>query len=142
MSDDFGACACMNLRRSARLIAQFFDQRLQPGGLRNTQFTLLVTLRHEGPIAITQLADLLGLDRTTLTRNIRLLQKEGLVSEQPGQDARVRMLSLTEKGETAISNAAPHWKKAQAEFLNKFGKERWKHLRTELSEINLALTDT
>ena len=141
MSEDFGACACMNLRRTARLIAQFYDQKLQPGGLRNTQFTLLVTLRHQGPIAITQLAGLLGLDRTTLTRNIRLLQKDGMIGEQTGQDARVRLLTLTKKGEAAVAKAAPHWKKAQAEFLKKFGKERWQLLRSELSDANLALTD-
>ncbi|MGI9409832.1 MAG: MarR family winged helix-turn-helix transcriptional regulator [Hyphomicrobiaceae bacterium] len=140
MSENYGECACMNLRRTARLIAQFYDQKLQPGGLRNTQFTLLVTLRHQGPIAITQLADLLGLDRTTLTRNIRLLQKDGLISQQSGRDARVRLLSLSKKGETAIVSAAPHWKKAQAEFLKKFGKERWQLLRAELSEINTTLT--
>ena len=141
MSEDFGACACMNLRRTARLIAQFYDQKLQPGGLRNTQFTLLVTLRHQGPIAITQLAGLLGLDRTTLTRNIRLLQKDGMIGEQTGQDARVRLLTLTKTGEAAVAKAAPYWKKAQAEFLKKFGKERWQLLRSELSDANLALTD-
>ena len=141
MSQDFGMCACMNLRRTARLIAQFYDQELQPGGLRNTQFTLLATLRHQGPIALSRLADLLGLDRTTLTRNVRPLQKAGLIGEQPAQDARVRLLSLTKKGEAAIASATPYWKKAQSEFLKKFGKERWQFLRGELSDINLALTD-
>ena len=133
---DFDACACMNLRKTTRLIAQFYDQRLQKGGLKNTQFTLLVVLRQNAPVSITRLADLLGMDRTTLTRNVRVLKKDGLIDESAGEDARIRLLTLTEKGETAIHEAAPFWRQAQTDFLQKFGEDRWQLLKQELADIN------
>ena len=137
---DFDACACMNLRKTTRLIAQFYDQRLQLGGLKNTQFTLLVVLRQHAPVSVTRLAELLGMDRTTLTRNVRVLKKDGLIDERTGEDARVRLLALTAKGETAIREAAPYWRKAQAEFLDKFGEDRWQILKQELADINYVVS--
>jgi len=137
---DFDDCACMNLRKTTRLIAQFYDQLLQQGGLKNTQFTLLVVLRQHAPVSVTRLADLLGMDRTTLTRNVRVLKKDGLVDEHTGEDARVRLLALTPKGETAITNAAPYWRQAQAEFLDKFGEDRWQILKQELADINYVVS--
>lgn len=136
MSDDFDACACMNLRKTTRLIAQFYDQRLQKAGLKNTQFTLLVVLRQHAPVSITRLADLLGMDRTTLTRNVRVLKKEGLIHEEPGEDARVRLLTLSEKGKDTITSAAPYWREAQSAFLKEFGADRWQVLKQELAGIN------
>jgi len=137
---EFDACACMNLRKTTRLIAQFYDQRLLPGGLKNTQFTLLVVLRQQAPVSVSHLADLLGMDRTTLTRNVRVLKKVGLIDEQPGTDARVRMLALTQKGEDAITEAAPYWTQAQTEFLNRFGEGRWQILQQELADINYVVS--
>jgi len=133
-------CACMNLRKTARLIAQFYDQRLQPGGLRNTQFTLLVVLDHLSPVSITSLADHMGMDRTTLTRNLRLLERDGFITGNRGKDARVRMISLTGKGRTAIKETHPLWQQAQKEFLQKFGKERWQDMRKNLTEISRILS--
>lgn len=139
MSDDFDACACMNLKKTTRLIAQFYDQRLQKAGLKNTQFTLLVVLRGHAPVSVTRLAELLGMDRTTLTRNVRVLKKEGLVGEEPGEDARVRLLTLSEKGEEAITAAAPYWKEAQSDFLKQFGADRWQVLKQELAGVNSVI---
>lgn len=140
MAEEFGACACMNLRMTTRLIAQFFDQRLQPIGLKNTQFTLLVVLRQHAPVSITKLAELLGMDRTTLTRNVRLLKNDGLIDEQPGNDARVRLLSLSQNGETAVTKATPYWREAQTEFLKRFGEGRWQALKLELTDINYVVS--
>jgi len=137
---DFDACACMNLRKTTRLIAQFYDQRLQQGGLKNTQFTLLVVLRQHAPVSVTRLADLLGMDRTTLTRNVRVLAKDGLIEERTGDDARVRLLVLTQKGDSAIAEAAPFWRQAQTDFLQKFGKDRWQVLKQELADINYVVS--
>ncbi len=130
----------MNLRMTTRLIAQFFDQRLQPTGLKNTQFTLLVVLRQHAPVSITRLAELLGMDRTTLTRNIRILKKDGLIEEQSADDARVRLLTLSEGGETLVTKATPYWRQAQAEFLKRFGDDRWHALKQELTDINYVVS--
>ena len=140
MPQEFDTCAAMNLRRTARLIGQFFDQRLQPGGLRNTQFSLLVMLRALEPLSITDLAERLGMDRTTLTRNVKVLQKDGLITESVSKDARVRLLVLTEKGHVAIDEHAPLWQQAQADFLEMFGEDRWASLRSELLAINSEIS--
>jgi len=139
MKNDLSACACMNLRKTARLIAQFYDRRLQPSGLRTTQFTLLVTLGCHAPVSVTNLAEHLGMDRTTLTRNLRLLGREGLIHEQKGEDARVRMLCLTKKAQALITKTRPFWEKAQSEFLEKFGKRRWRKLHGELIGVTNIL---
>lgn len=135
MSNELANCACMNLRRTARLIAQFYDQRLQPAGMRTSQFTLLVAVDRLAPVSITHLADQLGMDRTTLTRNIRLLERDGFVEGRPGEDARVRMLSLTRTGAKMIREVRPYWEIAQTDFLKKFGKRRWSNLQNELSDV-------
>ncbi len=135
MSNDLNDCACMNLRKAARLIAQYYDQRLQPSGLRNTQFTLLVTVGHFAPISISQLAPHMSTDRTTLTRNVKVLERAGLIGHQAGKDARVRMLILTEEGQQAIDDTRPHWEVAQTAFLQKFGKKRWASLKRELNAL-------
>ncbi len=140
MPSDLSECACMNLRKTARVIAQFYNQRLQPGGLRNTQFTLLVVVDHLSPVSITHLADHMGMDRTTLTRNLRLLERDGYIAAQKGKDARVRMISLTEQGRAVIEETRPYWQKAQTEFLQKFGEDRWSDMRDKLTEISKIMT--
>ena len=78
-----------------------------------TQFTLLATLVQTGPIPTTRLADFLGLERTTLTRNLALLVRDGLVQIDEGEDRRVRKVAITPAGEEAARRAYPFWKKAQ-----------------------------
>ena len=133
-------CACMNIRKAARLIAQFYDQRLQPSGLRNTQFSLLVTLKTLAPVPVTRLAEHMGMDRTTLTRNLKRLEKDGFIRSRPDEDARVRMLVLTNAGAETIEQARPYWEAAQSAFLEKFGQDRWAALRGELTDVNGAVT--
>ena len=139
-SDALSACACMNLRKTARLIAQFYDRRLLPGGLRNTQFTLLAMIGHLAPVSITDLASHMGMDRTTLTRNLRLLERDGYIAVQPGQDARVRMISLTGQGQDIMEETRPYWQQAQSEFLEKFGRDRWIRMREDLADISKIVT--
>lgn len=136
MTEDITTCANMNLRKAARLVGQFYDQRLQPSGLRATQFTLLVAIERMGPISISVLADKMGLDRTTLTRNVRLLEREKLVEIFEGEDARVRVLALTERGESLVAETIPYWEEAQVEFLNRIGRQRWERLLTELNSLS------
>ena len=81
--------------------------------MRGTQFTLLATLVQTGPIPTTRLADFQGLERTTLTRNLRLLVRDGLVQIDEGEDRRVRKVTITPAGEEAARRAFPFWKKAQ-----------------------------
>ncbi|WP_158815270.1 MarR family winged helix-turn-helix transcriptional regulator [Methylocapsa sp. S129] len=113
---DFSACrqcACSAVRRASRAITQHYDAALRGSGLRNTQFTLLATLAQGGPMPMTRLAAFLGLERTTLTRNLKALLRDGLVEQREEKDGRVRRIAVTAKGEMAARKAFPLWKKAQ-----------------------------
>ena len=106
-------CACLNVRRTARAVTQLYDRTFAPLGLRATQVTLLVALERAGPVPFTRLADALGMDRTTLTRNLAPLQRQRLVSLRPGPDRRVRLAALTDKGRASLAAAVPLWEEAQ-----------------------------
>ena len=107
------ACTCFAVRRAARVITQHYDRLLRPSGLRATQFTVLTMLALAGPRPLGQVASRLGMERTTLTRNLRTLQANGLVTVTSGGDRRVRTIDITPKGRQAAVDALPHWRKAQ-----------------------------
>src|SRR5688572_6632102 len=91
-------CACFALRRATRAITRLYDRQLRASGLRVNQFTLLVVLTNAGPQPLQVLADILGVERTTLTRNVQPLLAQGLLAESAGDDRRVRRLSVTPAG--------------------------------------------
>src|SRR5688572_31775668 len=80
-------CTCFNLRKAARAVTQLYDDILRPSGLRATQFSLLMLIRGAGRLQLTELAEAAVMDRTTLKRNLALLEREGLVRIEPGDDA-------------------------------------------------------
>jgi DNA-binding MarR family transcriptional regulator len=106
-------CTCSALRRATRVVTHHYDQIMRGSGLRSTQFTMLATLMQTGPMAMTPMAALLGLERTTLTRNLKPLAREGLVELREERDGRVRKVAITAKGETVARDVFPLWKKAQ-----------------------------
>ncbi|HEX9169251.1 MAG TPA: MarR family winged helix-turn-helix transcriptional regulator [Roseiarcus sp.] len=106
-------CACSAARRKARELTRSYEQAMRGSGLRASQFTLLVTLIQTGPTPATRLADFLGLERTTLTRNLRPLLRDGLVAIEDGADRRVRKIAITAKGVETARSAFPFWRKAQ-----------------------------
>lgn len=106
-------CTCFKLRRATRRVTQIYDRHLQPTGLRITQYGLLARLRG-GPLHMTELAERMGMDRTTLTRNLRPLERLGYVAVDPGEDRRTRSVLLTDTGRAAASAALPYWREAQA----------------------------
>lgn len=128
-----GTCASFNLRRADRVVTHFYDEKLRPAGLKSTQFTLLTAIRLNEPAAINGLADGLVMDRTTMTRNLRPLEKQGLIAIAPGSDRRVREVSLTAKGHEALERAYPLWRQAQARIAERLGGERMEHLLGDLS---------
>ncbi|HEX7780118.1 MAG TPA: MarR family winged helix-turn-helix transcriptional regulator [Vicinamibacterales bacterium] len=110
---DCAGCVCFAVRRAARAITQHYDRALRPSGLRATQFTLLTVLALAGPLPVSRAAGRLGMERTTLTRNLRPLVKQGLVTLGDGDDRRIRTLTLTARGRRAAVAALPHWRHAQ-----------------------------
>lgn len=125
-------CTCFHLRRTARVVTQIFDEYLAPGGLKATQFTLLVALARSGSAAVTALSRALGMDRTTLTRNLKPLQRQGWVEIVTGEDRRTRAIRLTGAGRKALGQASPLWQSAQREVVRRIGKPRWRDLMQHL----------
>jgi DNA-binding MarR family transcriptional regulator len=126
-------CACFNLRKASRAVTQLYDDILRPSGLRITQFSLLTVIRLTGTPSVTALAQAAVVDRTTLTRNLGVLAKEGLIQIREGEDARVREVALTAAGRARLAAAQPYWREAQSRMTDALGRVRLKHLLADLS---------
>jgi DNA-binding MarR family transcriptional regulator len=133
------ACACFNLRKAARVVTQHFDEHLKPSGLLVTQFTILATVAIVKSGTINALAELLVMDRTTLTRNLKPLEREGWLKSEPGQDQRTRLITLTATGEAVLMKAFPLWKQAQSEVEDTLGLQRWEELLAHLAETTALM---
>src|SRR5215472_301947 len=118
-------CTASHLRRASRDISRIHDHALAPSGLSGAQFSLLIAISLFGEAPLQRVAEELGLDRTTLTRNLQPLERDGLVSSSPGKDQRVRLLRLTEAGRRALQRAYPLWEEAQAAVVGALGQRRW-----------------
>ena len=133
-------CACANIRRTDRVITQFYDEMLAPSGLNAPQFGLLATLAEAAPVTIHRLAQIMDIDRTTLTRNLEVLAKQHLVRDEEGEDRRMRLVQLSQEGEQALRRAWPLWQEAQARIEHALGRERLDALLTELSAVRALAT--
>lgn len=132
------ACVCFNIRKAARAISQLYDDVLRPSGLRVTQFSILAVTRRLGPVTVTRLAEETVTDRTTLTRNLKILAQQKLIRINPGHDRREREVTLTDRGGAALAQAYPFWKKIQAQVTQRLGPERYRRLLSDL-KATLAL---
>jgi DNA-binding MarR family transcriptional regulator len=128
------SCMGMRVRRAARVVANHYDRHLKPSGLKGTQFTLLNTIFMNPAANIGKLADILGLDRTTLNRNLKPLERKGLIRSGSGKDPRTRTLKLTKEGTRILQNALPYWLEAQSGVLETVD-HRIKRLMDDLSEL-------
>ena len=135
-------CVCFSLRKAARAATQVYDKALEPSGLRVTQFTLMVALSLSEGLTLSQVAERLVMDRTTLTRNVTPLERDGLVMSDRGPDRRERYLRLTAAGRRALARALPLWRRAQAEVVAGIGHGAWRALRGGLEEFTTACTST
>src|SRR5690349_14252761 len=114
-------CASANLRRAARIVTQLYDEALRPAGMRSTQFTLLQALTLLPEASQKRLAELLGMDSTTLTRTLALLREQGWVASKEGEDRRELRLSLTASGMREYKRALPYWQSAQNRLKHRLG---------------------
>jgi DNA-binding MarR family transcriptional regulator len=106
-------CFCLAARRTARTVTRLYEERLRPHGLRATQFSILASLALKGPTPIGELADALGLERTTLTRSAALLERQGWLRGVRPKDARKHPLQVTPAGRSKLAEALPAWQAAQ-----------------------------
>jgi DNA-binding MarR family transcriptional regulator len=130
------ACTCFRLRSLTRRVTQLYDQVLAPSGLTVTQYSLLAhALRQDAAPTLSELAQQLFTDRTTLTRNLRPLADAGLVKVGDGADARSKAVRVTAKGRSAFQAARPLWKEAQARLRAQAGDRRLAALHGLIEEL-------
>ncbi len=128
------SCMGMRVRRAARVVGNYYDVHLKSAGLKGTQFTLLNAIFLNPSVTITQLADLLLLNRTTLNRNLKPLERQGLVLTHSGKDQRTRVLKLTQEGQSILKRALPSWLEAQSGVVESLGM-RMQRLTEDLNEL-------
>ncbi len=135
------SCVCFHLRRAARLVTQHFDAELRRHGIRPTQTPILTVLDARAHIGIAELSELLGMERTTLLRNLRPLEREGLVRARAGEPRGKVELELTAKGKKALARVLPAWRAAQAKVLATLGEARWSALLGDLEQVARELAE-
>ncbi len=130
-------CLCLHVQRAARAVARHYDDLLRPVGLTNGQFSILMSLNRPEPPQLGWVAALLGLDRTTLTANLKPLARRGLlkIAVDP-DDKRGRRLSLTSKGRAALVAALPIWQEAQAQMARRMKHAKMGELRAALLALS------
>jgi DNA-binding MarR family transcriptional regulator len=118
-------CTCFNLRRVTRVITQCFDRELRRYGIRVTQTPILSALQARSDWGMAELSDWLGMDRTTLVRNLHPLQREGLIKVSGGGRGGHVELAITPKGRAALSKMLPGWRSTQEKVVANLGEKRW-----------------
>jgi DNA-binding MarR family transcriptional regulator len=127
-------CTHDALRRLMRRLSTHYDARLRPAGLKTTQYSLLARVGWLGPLRPVDLADAMGLDASTLTRNLKPLMQAGWVVQEPGADARSRLVRLTDEGRVKLAEGRALWRKAQSSLNEILGPDRVEALHAVLEE--------
>jgi DNA-binding MarR family transcriptional regulator len=129
------ACACTKVRMAARAVTRAYDEALRPVGLRATQLSVLAAVAIDGAMSITALAQFLGMDRSTLTRNLGPLEEQGLIEVGDEGWRRSRTLKITKKGQSRLREAVPFWERAQEALEQKLGARHWVGVRDVLDRL-------
>jgi DNA-binding MarR family transcriptional regulator len=133
-------CVCFNLRWVTRVVTQFYDAEMRRYGIRPTQGSILLALQAKDSWTMAELSDWLGMDRTTLVRNLRPLQRDGLVQSGGGGRGRLVEVAITAKGRKQIEKLTPAWKSAQRAVVKTLGAKRWSAILSDLETAALALS--
>jgi DNA-binding MarR family transcriptional regulator len=129
-------CVCSNIRRASRAVTNYYDSVLgEVSNLRVSQAILLVIVYLAGPQTMNDLAKMMGLDRTTIGRNLKPLAQQGLLTLTPGDDQRTRIVTLTAPGCEAILRVVPQWERAQAHMVAGMEQEQVAGLLGQLSAV-------
>jgi DNA-binding MarR family transcriptional regulator len=131
-----GTCNCTALRKASRYLTAAYDQALAPMGLRATQFTILQKSASNENVSVTELAEIMAMDRTTLATNLKPLIRAGLVKVESSEaDRRRKIVNITSDGLVKFEQALPLWSEAQSKFENNFGSEKAADLRRLLNSV-------
>ena len=133
---DPARCVSNNLHKTARAVTRIYAEEMRPAGLARSQFAILNLLDHDGALALSALARRLYMDRTTLTRNLRPLERDGLVARAGDPaDRRVTLAQITVAGRERLEVARGYWRQAQARVLERFGEAAWRELEATLRDL-------
>jgi DNA-binding MarR family transcriptional regulator len=132
-------CNCQALRQAARHVSQIYDNYLAAEGLKTSQYSILSKLNRLGPQSINELAKLMVMDRTTLGRAVKPLERDKLLTIEAGEDARVRRVKLTAAGLAKVKAAAAQWREAQKKFETTYGVTESAELRSALRRVVNAI---
>ena len=130
-----GTCTCGELRKAARAITLLYDNAFKSTGLLSTQFNVLQAIYNIDSVRISDLANKLGMDRTTLTRNLSVLERQGFIEISQGKDHRTRIVTATQKGRNAVSKTILLWNEIQRKVKQKMGEDPWRELMQSLAEL-------
>ncbi len=131
-----GRCNCLALRQASRYLTALYDQALSPVGIRATQFSILYRLAKEGSMAIGELAGAMAMDRTTLSANLKPMERDELVKIVPSPlDRRAKAVTLTRQGTLRYQQAFPLWEGVQEEFEGAYGEKEAKTLRSAARSV-------
>jgi DNA-binding MarR family transcriptional regulator len=129
-------CVSHNLHKTARAVSRIYADAMRPAGLARSQFAVLGYLHEAGPLSVSELAERLYMERTTLTRNLNPLVDAGLVVRQPSaEDARVKLIAITDVGRAKLAEARRYWRDAQTRMLERFGEDAWRDLEQTLRDL-------
>lgn len=131
-------CTGAMLRRTTRRLTQVYDQALRPAGLRLTQYSILANLAEADGLSVTELAERLTMERTTLTRNLRPLERQGLLRVVAGPDRRSRAVRITTVGRGRFERAIPLWREAEKSIRHSLGRDQAAELRRLLDAAALS----
>jgi DNA-binding MarR family transcriptional regulator len=118
-------CACATARQAARALTQLYDARLRATGIEAPQFALMMTLHNEGPESQAAIGRRYAIDKTTLSRNLKVLQRKGWIEASEASDRRERRFTLTAAGRKLLAAARPEWRKSQDELRSSMTPEEW-----------------
>ena len=133
-------CYCASLRRAARIISQKYDAALGSVGLTITHFTLLTAIKEAPGARVNDLVEALAMDQTTLSRTLKLMERDKLVVSQDGKDRRETRWELTSEGRAQLRRAEPHWKRAQASVEELLGESGARTLSNSVFRLSRELS--
>lgn len=128
-------CHCILLRKASRRISSYYDEALAPLGVNIGQFSLLRNINRLAPVSLTDLAARVELDRSTVGRNAKVLERMGLVAIGHGEDQREAMLTITEKGHAVLTDGGPLWDGVQDDIEARLGPEKTRQLQELLAAL-------
>jgi len=136
ISSDVGRnCLCRKLRVASRKVTRIYDDAFRECGITPTQFTLMAVALRAQNVSLSKLADILGMERTTLIRNLKPLERNGLIEVSSEGYRRVKSVELSNKGIETLSEALPLWRKAQGRLKQKIGDDVWAQLQSDLAMV-------